>query len=434
MGAQQQNVGARAGRRLTLLFIGTGGIFTFFASSIGALMLASQSGVQIPFNLSIFESHPYLQIFGFLSEFVMGVSYSVLPLFNSKELPSKKAAYASYLTITTANLLILSAALSQGSHVAPYLFEISSLLILASSIIFALETFRTLGRPSKFLGEAEPFMFLSAVSYVLISIIFLAQETPLQETGILVSSDLFSPGFLYLSLLGFVGSMIYGVQLRTVAFRMTNYRKDFARILPAFQGLSIGFAFAASFLNLNLLGVFASFFFLAASTLFVISIRVFERTRTRLPIGSAIGGESGISIRNKIFTYSNICTRSSSLWLLFSCLLGVLWMLLGVGSTNFSFLIRDSFIHSLAIGFIGSTIISYAPVLLPGVLSRKAPSENLSFWPIILLNASIILRDAGNLYSSAMNSSLPIWEALSGILIIAAMVLFMKSLHVLKNR
>jgi hypothetical protein len=429
VGAQQQNAGAREGRRLTLLFIGTGGIFTFFASSIGALMLANESGVRIPFNLSIFVSHPYLQIFGFLSEFVMGVAYSVLPLFKSKELPSKKAAYASYFTMTTANLLILSAVLSQVSYDATYLFDISSLLVLASSIIFALETFRTLGRPSKFLGEAEPFMFLSALSFVLISIIFLAQEI-----GIFVSSDLFSLGFLYLSLLGFVGSMIYGVQLRTVAFRTTNYRKELARILPVFQGLSVGFAFAASFLNFNLLDIFDSLFFLAAAILFVISIRVLERTRARLPLGSAVGVGSGISIRNRIFTYSNICTISSSLWLLFSCLLGVFWMLPGFSSTSISFLIRDSFIHSLAIGFIGSTVISYAPVLLPGVLSRKAPSENLSLWPIILLDAGIILRDAGNLYSSATNSSLPIWEALSGILIISAMILLMKSLHVLKNR
>jgi hypothetical protein len=430
MGSQQQGVGARAGKRLTLLFIAAGGFFAFFASSMGALMLAIQSGMHISFNLSIFQSHPYLQIFGFLSEFVMGVAYSVIPLFNSKKLPSNKAACVSLATITTANLLIVSAVLSQGPNDAHYLFEASSLLIAASSVIFALETFRMLGRPSRLLGEAQRFMFLSAISFVLIAVIFMVQETSLPEIGVLASGDLFSPGFLYLSLLGFVGSMIYGVQLKTVAFRMTNYRKHFAGISAALQGVSVVFAFVACFRELNLLVGLVSVFFLAAAALFVISIRVLERTRKRLPLGSSVGGGSGVSIRDKIFAYSNICALSSCLWLLFGCLLGLIWLLV---PADFSFLTRDSFIHSIAIGFIGSAIIYYAPVLLPGVLSRKAPNQNLSLWPIVLLNSSISLRVAGNIYSSTTNSSLPIWEALSGFLIIAAMILFMKNLHVSQN-
>jgi len=68
-------------RRLTLLFIATAGLFAFFGTTMGAIMLASMSGIPVVFGLTLFLSHPYVQIFGFLTEFVFGVSYSLLPRF-----------------------------------------------------------------------------------------------------------------------------------------------------------------------------------------------------------------------------------------------------------------------------------------------------------------------------------------------------------------
>jgi hypothetical protein len=241
------------------------------------------------------------------------------------------------------------------------------------------------------------------------------------------NGELFSPGFLYLSLAGFIGSMIFGVELRTVVFRMTNYRRNFARITTILQALSIGLAFFSTFKGLGFLGSPASISFFLSVICFAISVRIFERRKSKvlLPITS---GRPNVASHNAISYYSDVCISSSILWLLFSCALGVGWLVFGIEN----FAVRDSFIHSIAIGFIGSAITAYGPVLLPGVLSRKAPKERLSLIPLAFLNASLIIRNAGNFYSIGL-ASLPIWEPLSGLLVIIAMILLMNNMHFRRN-
>jgi len=409
---------ARPERRLTILFIATGGSFAFFATAIGALYLAELSGVPVGFNFIPFATHPYLQIFGFLAEFVIGVANSILPLFKSKRRESLALAYSSFVLITVANLVILVSILLNFSGSA---FELAGALILASSIIFAYETLRILGRPSKLLGEAEPFMALSSVTFILLALTLLLQYARAQQ-------ETFSPALIYLSLFGFVGSMIYGVEHRTIAFRMTKYRKK-----PALAGFALQSAAVAAIFLGGVVAGYSGFFeglgsvlFLGAAGLVIFSLKIFERRTVTLPIGSKVGNPLIVSPRT-IASYSNACMISGSSWLLLACVLGALWVIQGEGS----FAIRDSFIHSAAIGFIGSTIVAFGPVLLPGVLSKKAPNRNLSLWPLILLNASLILRVAGNFFpvSYGGTPSLPAWESASGILILASMALLMRSLH-----
>jgi hypothetical protein len=413
----------RPEKRLTLLFIAAGGIFVLIGTVLGAFMLASLSGVVPMPSLLLFSDHPYLQIFGFLSEFVCGISYSIIPLFKSKKLANPKVAYAPFSLITAANILSLIAVLIAESHYVQ-LSEVVSSLILVSSIIFCFQILGVVGRsPSKLLKEAEPFLSIAPVSFVLVSAVFFLSTTypSLLETG----GDLFSAGFIYLSLAGFVGSMIFGVELKTVAFRMTNYRKKLANATFILQVASVGLSFLSVFRGLGYLCSVASVSFLFSAVCFALSIRIFEgktKARILLPMTE---GRPHVASHNSISDYSDVCIFSSTIWLLFSFALGVAWQFLGIGD----FAVRDSFIHSLAIGFIGSAIITYAVVLLPGVISQRAPKQHLSLLPLLFLNAGLIIRVAGNFYSTRTVGSLPFWESSSGAFIIVAMVILLINMH-----
>ncbi|MCL4517569.1 MAG: hypothetical protein M1587_00040 [Thaumarchaeota archaeon] len=395
-------------KRLTLFFIATAGAFTAYATTLGAIELASLSGMPVEIGAA-FEAHPYLQIFGFLSEFVMGVGYSLLPLFKSRSMSHEELGYFSYFFITIANAILLVS--SFDSSADPTLAKFASVLILVSSIIFASQALSLFRRQSKLLGEAEPFMILSVVSFVALSLDFLLDQFSL------IHEQVFSTPYLYLSLLGFVGSMIFGVMLRTIAFRLTTYRKKLAMWTFLLQALAVAAISASVLVEIKLLNELAGVFFLAASVSMILTARIFERSKKLLPFGATA------AMPNRIQSYTDASEISAAIWLILGCILGI------AIATQDGYLVRDLFIHVVAIGFVGSTIIGYAPVLLPGVLTSRGPREKLSLWPLLLLDAGLAVRVAGNSYAIAMGSSLPLWESLSGILIILSMVSFGYFLH-----
>ena len=170
-------------------------------------------------------------------------------------------------------------------------------------------------------------------------------------------------------------------------------------------------------MEIKLLNELAGVFFLAASVSMILTARIFERSKKLLPFGATA------AMPNRIQSYTDASEISAAIWLILGCILGI------AIATQDGYLVRDVFIHVVAIGFVGSTIIGYAPVLLPGVLTSRGPREKLSLWPLLLLDAGLAVRVAGNSYAIAMGSSLPLWESLSGILIILSMVSFGYFLH-----
>ncbi|MDG6998262.1 MAG: hypothetical protein JRN15_04015 [Nitrososphaerota archaeon] len=397
-------------KRLTLFFIATAGAFTAYATTLGAIELANLSGIQAAIGVA-FEAHPYLQIFGFLSEFVMGVGYSLIPLFKSRPMSHEKLGYLAYFTITIANVLLFISTLDSSSY--PILAKSAAILILISSIIFAMQSLELLRTQGKLLGEAEPFMILSIVSFFILSLDFLFVQFSV------IREQVFSTYFLYLSLLGFVGSMIFGVMLKTIAFRLTTYRKNLAKWTFLLQAAAVATISLSALIQINWLTELSALLFLGASITIIFTARIFERSKKLLPFGAKA------SMPNRIQSYTDASEISAAVWLVLGCITGIAFLISGQSS----FLVRDSFIHVIAIGFIGSTIIGYAPVLLPGVLTSRGPREKLSLWPLILLNAGLVFRVAGNSYAIALGSSLPLWESISGVLIMASILTFGYFLH-----
>lgn len=399
-------------RKLTLLFIASSGLFALIGTFLGTFMLAALSGVPISLGLALFSAHPFLQIYGFIGEFVIGVAYSLLPRFKIGRIPSLGLGYATFSLLTSANILfLLSAALATYSAVFS---SVVSLLILSGSVAFAVQVISLASRPRGGFPETNSLIMLSSISLVLISFALL-----LGEVG-LVHADEFSAQMILLALLGFAGSMIYSVEIRSVSFRQCDYRKDLARLTSFFQSFAIGLTFLSIFPMFSFLSIIGATLFLAGSLCVILAIRIFEFSRPLMYRPAMT------KMHFSILRYNEVGILSGSIWLLFGTILGI--VLIGTNTTLF--FIRDSFIHSIAIGFVGSTIIVFAPMLLPGLIGKRAPVSGLSYGPIALLNSGILLRIMGDSVTSFGSSSgLPIWESFSGPLILGAMIWLLIVLH-----
>ncbi|MDG7007550.1 MAG: hypothetical protein JRN06_04825 [Nitrososphaerota archaeon] len=401
----------RPERRLTILFLATAVILGFAGTTLGALMLAYLSGVPSNAGLSLFPSHPFIQIFGFVSEFVMGVGYSLLPRFKVGHIPKVPLAYAVYGAMTSANVAFIA---SQFTGV-PLVLPLAALLTVGGSLIFTYHVISIVRRPAGGFPEVTPLLILSPASLVLATVLLFLEL----ERVVSIGGGVFSPQLVFLALVGFAGSEIYAVQIRSVSLRQCDYRKRAATSASILQGAAVATAFADSLVSTPVLSVLTGVLFLAAASSVLLSIKVLELAHP-LMLRPAM-----TKMHYTIMRYNEVCILSAAAWLLVGCALGIAWFGFGIGT----FLVRDSFIHSIAIGFIGADITCFAPMLLPGLLGRKGPVTGLSYWPIALLDLGVAIRIAGNLQTFA-GSGLPIWEAVSGPVILAAMVWF---LLMLKN-
>jgi hypothetical protein len=397
----------RPERRFTILLLTTAITFGFVETVVGSLVLAHLAGVQTDLGLALFPGHPYVQIFGFVAEFVTGVAYSLLPRFKAGSMPHISLAYLVYASMTGANVIFALAPLLESG---PSLLPLASILMLIAALLFAYQVSLIASRPTGGFPEANPLIFLSSVSLVLMSVLLLL----VLEGVAVVGEEVFSPQMVLLALLGFAGSEIYAVQVRSVSFRQCDYRGGLVRLAAVLQGAAITAVFVDALVPFQVLAVAAGSLFLAAAVSVLLSTKILELAHP-LMLRPAM-----TKMHYTIMRYNEACILSAAVWLLVGCGLAVLWLGFGVDS----FFVRDSAIHSIAIGFVGSDITCFAPMLLPGLLGRKGPVTGLSFGPITFLDLGLFVRIAGNLQSVG-SVGLPSWEALSGPLVIVAMVWFL---------
>ncbi|MDG7004387.1 MAG: hypothetical protein JRN41_03070 [Nitrososphaerota archaeon] len=393
----------RPERNLTLLFISTAVLLAFVGSTIGTLFLGQLAGLPIESGAGLFPSHPYLQIYGFIALFVMGVDYSLLPRFKVGRLPAVFFGYLAYALITGANVsFLLYSILPSGSF--PYI-EGGALFMFLGSLIFLSQVLLLVVRPTGGFPEANPPIVLSSISLELISLFLL-----IDSAGHPLLGGVFSPQMIYLALVGFAGSMIYAVEIRSVSFRQCNYRKQVANLCWVLQGLGIASIYAGVMMGSALVSTLGAVLLVGAALSEMVSIKILELAHPLMYRPAMT------KMHFRIMRYNEVCILLASGWLIFGSAMGLVW--LGTGTT--SFLVKDSFIHAVAIGFVGSTTTCFAPMLLPGLLGHKGPVTGLSFGPIITLNVGILVRVAGD-FQTLTQSSLPLWESASGPLVLLAM-------------
>jgi hypothetical protein len=138
------------------------------------------------------------------------------------------------------------------------------------------------------------------------------------------------------------------------------------------------------------------------------------------------------------FTVINI--KISFLFLFIGIAMAILFSLVGQ-----YFVFYDLVIHSIAIGFIGLTIILYLPLMLPPIIGKIIHFTNFNKIPLILIIISLSIRAVGDFILAQPSSSsssfslgyiqssspqiVTYFLGLSGWFIVAAMLVFVVMIH-----
>ncbi|MBI2126167.1 MAG: hypothetical protein HYU02_02475 [Thaumarchaeota archaeon] len=392
--------------RLTIFAIAASGLSAVLGTLIGALWLTAMSGFSLPFGLEVFFSkHPYLQLYGFVYLFIMGVSYNLIPRFKNKTISPK---YAAYLALA---LFMTGIAVSFVSRL------LGHLLLLVAGILHLFIVANLVRKPEGNLAITE-YYFLASAFFLPFSLAIMAMKEAQGNLG-------FSLEILHLSLLGFPALMIFGVELRTIHFRLAKLRKVESSVALIFLVLANALSGLSSIVAYESLTMISFVFSLIAGLLFLRSLQIFENLPAVI--------ESRMTERDKKrYVYFTRSIRFASLWLIVGIAAGLMTATSLVYLQKVPFAFRDSFIHSLSVGFLGSTIVGYAPILLPSILSGHAPYKGLSLLPLYLLSVGNLIRMIGSISTEGQFAGF--WPtALAGPLILLAMAYFMLTVHRLRE-
>ncbi|GBC71036.1 hypothetical protein HRbin02_00813 [Candidatus Calditenuaceae archaeon HR02] len=363
----------RSARLVLILGVSFATISGVLGAVLGAVWLLSLSGA-LPFTPSALV-HPKLMIFGFVYVFIVSVAMVLVQRFKNVE-PS------SYLGLRVFSLIVMTVGVWFFTFAEPgtvaWLF--SYLAALAGTSSAAFYSVWALGRPSGPLAAADPLISASMTLMPLSLALTIFAE--------LESAHAFGrPGLLLILLLGAPAGMVMGVGIRTVHFRVdTKLRRRAWWLVTPLHTASSAAASAAALLHSESLELAASVGYLLASAVWVVSVDALRRVKS---------GEQYARMRERDrvrYLYFSALYRVASIWLLAGCLLSASSSVSLLLAHPLWYTLRDAYIHSIAIGFIGNMILAYAPILMPGLMSARIPYAGLTLYPAALLNAGNVLR------------------------------------------
>lgn len=389
-------------RSLVLVLFVMSFLSVLAGTTAGLIWLFELSGLTRP--LAQTRIHPDHQVYGFLLLFVSGVFFVLVPRFKNKD-PGVMMAPAAALIGVTALDAVLALL---GARPGDYLLLLSSVILLASAL---------------YLIRAPSGRFAVSDCFILLSVLSLTAS---------VAYRVLTPGWPYsklefvnLVLLGFPTSMIYGVVLRTAHLRAGVGGVGWGRAWASFFSHSLGLAMDA----LGLIGVLEApapvprALYLAAFLALASSVRGFV-------VVTSGGSVERMSERDRArHRYFSIVFTMSLTWMLLGLVVGLAASL--VGAAN-HFGPRDAYIHSISVGFVGTMILAYAPILLPPLISRKVPHKGLTIYPAVVLTVGNLWRVVG--FLAPQPNPLASYAWASGILVVSSMLWALVMIHTLRSR
>jgi hypothetical protein len=379
----------------------------FAGSSIGAVWTMSLFGSSLPVDARAFSLHSVLQVDGFLSLLIMGIGYMIVPRFRNASLPSTRLAYVSFALVAASTALYMVSSLSANSVVgaAGSAAKISGVGIFAGMVFWMIRI-----RP-KLLGMADYFIG--------ISITLLAALSIMQASGIAAISGLAKVQAWLL----FPVLMIFGVKYKTMPsfLGFIRPRKRPAQASVAFAGLSAALAIASIFSENAAVHMAFNLALVACTGLLAASLFIFGGFDNS-EILRLISGE-----KKARYTYTLTYTRISFLFLFAGAALAMLFSFAG----DWAFLFYDLVIHYTAIGFVGTTIALYLPLMLPPITGRAVHFARFSHAPVLLIVAALGIRAVGDAAIVLRSTDAPASYAFmaSGWLVVAALAAFVAMVH-----
>lgn len=388
-------------------FIISAVVLAFLGSLVGSIWMMSVFGVQPSVIQLPFSLHKVLQIDGFLMVLIMGIGYMIIPRFRNSTLPSVKLVHVSL------GLMLLSIAFSVASAVLGMSFDIAAgLARIAGITIFVGMAFWMLRIRPKLLGLADYFIGLSVATLLVLGIIRLAGVTP--------ASMLSQVQMLLL----FPLLMIFGVEYKTMPsfLGFIRPRKTAAKVSLLFAAAAVALGMLSIFYDYVLLSMAFNVALLFCVMTFAYSLFIFGGFDNSEILG-LISGE-----KKARYLYTTAYSRLSFLFLY----AGIGFAAFFGASSGSSYLSYDLSIHLIAIGFIGTTIALYLPLMLPAIIGRQVHFARFSHAPVLLLVAALAVRVAGDVaitYGFHIHPPLSYLMMISGWMVISALATFIIMVH-----
>lgn len=384
-------------------FVITAVLLSFVGVSIGSVWMLTLLGISVPHVSGLFPLHKIIQLEGFLTILIMGVSYMIIPRFRNAQLPSTKLAVVSFLLVLS-SLILESAQRILGIGDLVY----SDVLQIGGIIIFASLSLYTIRITPKLLREADYFIILSISVLVLVN---LAPVVGGAKTG--------SLNYIQMWLL-FPVLTIFGVKYKMFPsfLGFIRPRKDLTilcilasvvccviggvSLYHADQMLSVAFNAAA----ILMVGLFAA------------SCYVFGGFDNR-EILKLMPGEKkaryDMIVRHARIGFSFLAAGFS---------MGIVYYLQN------GFLFYDLAIHYTAIGFVGITIMLFLPLMLPPIIGKTIQFLNFNKVPLILILSALALRTVGDyVIDRSIQGPLSAFFSVSGLVVLAGMLYFVIMIH-----
>jgi hypothetical protein len=364
-------IGANNSGAVSRPFVVSAVVLAFSGSLVGALWMMMLFGMQAAGIHATLPLHRMLQIDGFLTVLIMGIGYMIVPRFRNSALPSAKMAY---ISLGFALLAILFSFVSTVSGHDLYL--LSDMFRMAGIAIFAVIVFWMIRIRPKLLGLADYFIGLSTMTLLVLSAIRLS-EVAVQ--GSLVEVQM---------LLLFPILMIFGVEYKTMpSFQgFIRPRKRAAKISFLFAAVSVAFGITSVLHESSVLQIAFNVAILVCSTTFAYSLYIFGGFDNK-EILQLISGE-----KKARYLYTISYSRLSFLFLYAGTAFAMLFNL----TSAFSYISYDLAIHLTAIGFIGTTIALYLPLMLPPITGKQVQFAKFNHIPVLLITSALLLRAAAD--------------------------------------
>ena len=431
-------------------FIVAAVIVLFTGSFIGAVWMMTIFNIGVPqWFGQLFQQHKILQIDGFLTLLIMGVGYMIVPRFRNVSLPFVKYAYLSFF-IVLASLIIEIVTLLQTSIFADkisFTLIVITTLRVSGIVIFVTIIFLTLKIRPKRLRVSDYFIALSVVTLLIMNIFELSQMSGIvyskEDTAaprITAAGDSLTHIELWLL---FPIVMIFGIEYKTLPSFLGFIRPRSIVGLSSFiltlSCVIIGFLSMMFETQIPALQSIFNIIFFTSVITFTLSIYAFCGFDNS-EIIRLIKGEKKIRY-NLTVLHVKISFFLLLLGIFISILFGISY---GQDRETYRFALYDLAVHTIAIGFIGTTISLYLPLMLPPITGKTIQFTNLNRIPLLLIVSSLGLRAVGDIIIAQGNSvsnlvsqstSLPTMKILSISLglsswfVVIAMIVFVITLH-----
>jgi hypothetical protein len=376
------------------IFIAVAIIFLFLSLLVGIFRLMADNGLNTGILQNIYALHPILMVFGFLACIVMAervAGISVIPDLKQSRLP---LAMVPLLSLGVVSELA-------GYTIGPrWLNYAGGAFLLASCLAFTFVLFRLAIKT----GTKLPFYFM------IISAVSLSVSAILSTLILPVGNFPFIMLLLSFPIIFILGERVELTRFTSTPSSTKRFKISFILASASVAMFTLSSALDSFFRLQTTLVSIGSLFLLGTLSLVLFA----ENQNFRLL------SKSKEALQRYVLNH----TRVAYSWGIFGLILGEIYFL-----SSMRIDLYDPFIHSLAIGFIGTMLLAHGPVILPTILGRKLDTTKVSLLPLQVLTAGNLLRIVGDLMLRTYNSMIISDSVgLSGWLILIAVIIFLLKL------